>query len=277
MTFAPFTHYTTRMEHYVIQGGRTGYERLLLLDRDRWPDTQALLARAGVGAGMRCLDLGCGGGQVTLELARLVAPGGTATGVDMDDVKLALAREEAVRQGITNIAFRAENVNDWDEPAAYDVVFSRYLLQHLSQPVALLRHMWAAVRPGGVLIVEDADHEGWCSYPANDGFAFYLRNFNAVIARAGGDPTAGRKLYAYFREASIPDAHVNMVGVLHRVDEGKQLALSTLDTTADAVRAADLATADEIAAARQQLVTLTNDPHSLIVGPRIFQVWARRP
>ena len=45
------------MEPYVIRGGKKGYERLLLLARDRWPDTAALFARAGVSPGMRCIDL----------------------------------------------------------------------------------------------------------------------------------------------------------------------------------------------------------------------------
>ena len=51
------------MERYVIRGGQPGYERLLLLARDRWPDTTALFERAGLSPGMRCIDLGCGGGD----------------------------------------------------------------------------------------------------------------------------------------------------------------------------------------------------------------------
>ena len=78
----------------MIRGGREGYERLLVLARERWPDTAALFDRAGLAPGMHCVDLGCGGGQVTLEMARLVAPGGSVTGVDMDEVKLDLARRE---------------------------------------------------------------------------------------------------------------------------------------------------------------------------------------
>lgn len=264
------------MERYVISGGRPGYDRLQLLARDRWPDTRALLARAGVGAGMRCIDLGCGGGEVTFELAKLIAPDGTVVGVDMDEIELALAREAAAERGITNVEFRTLNVNDWDEPATYDVVFSRFLLQHLSQPVALLRRMWAAVRPGGVIVVEDADHEGWCCHPANDGFAFFARTLCQVIARNGGDPAAGRKLYNYFLNAGIPDAHVSLVTPLHIADEGKVLALSTLEATSAAILAAGLASEDEITAARESLAAFTADPRSLIAGPRIFQLWWRR-
>jgi ubiquinone/menaquinone biosynthesis C-methylase UbiE len=264
------------MEHYVIRGGRAGYNRLQMLARDRWPDTSALVARAGVGAGMRCVDLGCGGGAVTFELAKLVAPDGAVVGVDMDEVELALAREAATDRGMTNVEFRSLNVSAWDEPAAYDVVYSRFLLHHLSQPVDVLRRMWAAVRPGGVIIVEDADFDGWCWYPDNDGFTFFLRTYREALKRAGGDHSLGRKLYAYFLDAGIPDALVTLINPVHLADEGKALAHSTLEAAAASILAEGLASQDEVAAALESLAALTVDPHSLIAGPRIFQLWWRR-
>ena len=97
-------------------------------------------------SGMRCLDLGCGGGEVTFDLALLAGPAGSVTGVDMDADKLALARKSAQERGIANVGFRSGNVNDWDEPDTYDFVYCRFLLQHLARPVDLLRRMWAAVR-----------------------------------------------------------------------------------------------------------------------------------
>ena len=148
----------------MIRGGREGYDRLLLLARASWPATAALFGRAGIRAGMQCVDLGCGGGEVTFELARLAGGGGSVTGVDMDEVKLA-AQKAAVVRGVSNVEFLAGNVNDWDEPGAYDVVYARFLLQHLSEPVDMLRRMWAAARPGGRVIVEDPDFDGWCCHP----------------------------------------------------------------------------------------------------------------
>lgn len=264
------------MEHYVIRGGRAGYERLQLLARDRWPDTRALFERAGVGPGLRCIDLGCGGGAVTLEIATLVAPDGEVIGVDMDEIKLALARAAAAEQGLTNVAFQALNVHAWNDPAAYDVVYCRFLLHHLSQPLDVLRRMWAAVRPGGVLIVEDADFDGWCCHPANDGFAFFLRTYAQVIARRGGDHATGRKLYNYFLDAGIPDVQVGLVASLHLADEGKTLAFSTLEATGEAILAEGIASEGELTTALEDLAAFTTDPRSLIVGPRVFQLWARR-
>lgn len=244
---------------YVIRGGRDGYNRLLLLARASWPDTAALFSRAGIRPGMRCVDLGCGGGEVTFELARLVEPGGSVTGVDMDEVKLDLARQAAVERGVSNVEFVARNVNRWDEPDGYDVVYSRFLLQHLSEPVDLLRRMWAAARSGGLMIVEDADFDGWCCHPPNEGFDFFVRAYAEVIRRRGGDHATGRKLYRYFLEAGIPTPQVDLVQSVLVSGEGKELAWSTLDATSEAILAEGVATSDELAAALASLRQFTDD------------------
>jgi ubiquinone/menaquinone biosynthesis C-methylase UbiE len=79
------------MERYVLRGGRWGYDRLQLLARVRRPYTLELLSLAGLRSGMRCVDLGCGGGEGTFELAEMTGPGGFVTGVDMDEVAAAIA------------------------------------------------------------------------------------------------------------------------------------------------------------------------------------------
>jgi SAM-dependent methyltransferase len=94
------------MERYAIQGGAVGYERLQVLARSWLPTTTALLERAGLSPGLACLDLGSGAGDVTFELARGVGPAGRVVGLDMDDVKVDLARQEAAAQGLGNVEFR---------------------------------------------------------------------------------------------------------------------------------------------------------------------------
>jgi SAM-dependent methyltransferase len=264
------------VERYVIRGGKGGYERLLLLARDRWPDTASLFERAGLSPGTRCIDLGCGGGEVTLEIARLVAPGGSVTGVDMDEIKLDLARREAAGRGLGNVEFRRLDIRDWDEPGGYDAVYCRFLLQHLSQPVDLLRRMWAGVRPGGVLIVEDSDFDGWCCHPPNDGFDFFLRTYAQVLQRRGGDHAIGRKLYSCLLAAGIPGPRVAVVQPVWIEGERKTLPWSTLEASTEAILSEGLASEDEVTAALTTLQCFTADPQTLISGPRIFQLWAKR-
>ncbi len=70
---------------------------------------------------MHCVDVGCGSGDVTMEIAALVEPNGTVVGLDMDEVKIDLAREAAAERGL-NVEFRVVNVTTFDERDAYDVV-----------------------------------------------------------------------------------------------------------------------------------------------------------
>jgi SAM-dependent methyltransferase len=224
---------------------------------------------------MDAVDLGCGGGEVTFEIARLVAPS-VVTGIDMDEVKVALAREAAAARGVDNVRFRAMNLHDWHEPAAYDAVYARFVLQHLSQPVQILRQMWEAVRPGGVIIVEDADFDGWGCHPPSSGMDFFTRTYAEVIRRSGGDHSLARKLYAYFIEAGIGRAEVQVNQPFYTEGEGKTIAWTTLDATADLIVAESIASRDEVEAALQDLERLAEDPESLVLGPRIFQLWCRR-
>jgi ubiquinone/menaquinone biosynthesis C-methylase UbiE len=268
--------YAFVVEHYVIRGGHEGYDRLLVLARDRWPDTEALFNRAGLRTGMRCIDLGCGGGEVTLEMAKVVAPTGKAIGLDMDEVKIDLARQAAVERGISNVEFLAGDISGWDEPDSYDAVYSRFLLHHLSKPVVLLGRMWASVRAGGVLIVEDADFDGWCSHPPNEGFDLFLRTYAEVVRRRGGDHATGRKLYAYFLEAGIPTPQVALVQSVSVTGESKEMAWLTLNAIGESILSEGVATSEELAAALASLRVFTDDATTLICHPRVFQLSAAR-
>src|SRR5262245_11424540 len=122
--------------HYVIRGGLEGRERLRVIARVMHPSTSVLFDRLGVASGQRCLDVGCGGGDVTLTLARRVRPYGSATGVDIDDTKLAIARSEAAQAGAKNVEFRHCDIRADPIGTTFDLVYARFLLTHLSDPSA---------------------------------------------------------------------------------------------------------------------------------------------
>jgi ubiquinone/menaquinone biosynthesis C-methylase UbiE len=264
------------VEQYVIRGGKQGYDRLAVLARAWLPTTRALFDRVGLGAGMRCLDLGCGGGDVTFLMAQRVGASGSVTGIDMDEVKLGLAREAATTQGLTNVEFRPMNVYEWAEPDSYDFVYSRFVLQHLSRPIDVLRSMWAAVMVGGAIVVEDADFEGSFCDPPNDGHAFWVEAYQRVLERHSGDPLSGRKLLRRFLEAGIPGPDLTVVQHVHQTGEAKMLPHSTVEATADAIVAEGIATAEEVRAALESLVDYAADPHTIVGSPRNFQAWSRR-
>ena len=136
--------------------------------------------------------------------------------------------------------------------------------------------MWAAVRPGGFLVVEDADFNGLFCHPPCEAFDFYAEKYSAVLRSQGGDPGMGRKVYRLFLDAGIPAPQVKLVQRGETAEVGKSMAPWTLAATADAVVAQNLATRADIDAALTQLRTYASDPSTLVGDPRLFQVWAHR-
>jgi ubiquinone/menaquinone biosynthesis C-methylase UbiE len=265
------------VERYVIRGGRQGYDRLAVLARAWLPSTSALLDRVGVGPGMRCVDLGCGGGEVSFEIARRVDAAGHVTGIDMDEVKVGLARAAAATDAVGNVEFRVANVHDWSEPDTYDLVYSRFLLEHLRGRVEVLAGMWSSVRPGGVLVVEDADFDVQFCEPADPRFDAWVSAYLRVLTAHGGDPLVGRRLFGLFAQAGIPAPQLHLVQRVEVAGEAKTLPLLTLEATADVLVGEGVTTPAEVVAMRAGLTAIAADVSTILGSPRVCQAWSRRP
>src|ERR1700733_13214929 len=99
--------------------------------------------------GMSVLDVGCGPGTITVDLAARIAPG-LLTAVEMTDDALDLARTEARTRGQSNIEFVASDVHALVFPDdSFDVVHAHQVLQHVADPVQALREMRRGGKPGG--------------------------------------------------------------------------------------------------------------------------------
>jgi SAM-dependent methyltransferase len=110
-------------------------------------------ARAALRPGERILEVGCGCGATTLELAEAVGPGGRVVAVDVSQPMLDRARERAARAGLGDrVAFRLDDAQTATlEPAAYDVLFSRFGVMFFADPVAAFANLHGALAPGGRL------------------------------------------------------------------------------------------------------------------------------
>src|SRR5262245_17790508 len=195
---------------YIIRGGVAGRERLRLLSRVLRPTTLNLLDRGGVRPGMRVLDAGCGG-DVTLDLARLVGPTGRVVGIDIDATKLELARQEAATQNLTNVEFRHVGIDELRPASEYDLVYSRFLLTHLPDPTAAVKTMRGALRPGGVLVLEDVDFAGHFCHPDCPAFSRYVELYTQTVLRRDGDPHIGPKLPGMLLDVGFDRVGMNVV------------------------------------------------------------------
>jgi ubiquinone/menaquinone biosynthesis C-methylase UbiE len=263
-------------EGYVLRGGRAGAERLRLLNRVKWPTTEPLLRAAGLRAGISCLDVGCGGGDVTLKMAAIVGAAGNVVGVDRDEAILRLAKQEAERRGLS-VAFRRLEAEELTEQSAYDLVFARYLLSHLPRPRRAVEAMVRALRPGGRLVLEDVFFPGHICYPANAAFARYLELYQEVArANEGGDAAIGPRLLGLALEAGLVDARVGLVVPTFRDGEGKRVAQITMEHIREAAVGTGSVTDHEVDDIVAELGRFADDDRTLMSIAPTFQVWGRK-
>lgn len=154
-----------------------------------------------LGPGLDVLDVGCGPGTITADLARVVAPG-RVVGTDRSDEVVGTARAAAGSLG--NLRFEVGDVYDLaHDDASFDVVHAHQVLQHLSDPVAALREMRRVCRPGGVVAARDADYAAFAWAPGDARLDRWLAVYRAVARANGGEPDAGRHLLGWAHSAGF--------------------------------------------------------------------------
>jgi len=262
-------------ETYVIRGGAEGRARLRVLSEVMGPATRALLAEAGVARGAVCLDVGCGGGDVTRELARLVGPEGQVTGVDRDPATLEIARRETAELGFDNVAYEAHDVLGWQPDRTWDVIYARFLLSHLADPGSLIATLRRSLRPGGALVLEDIDFRGHFSEPACDAFRSSVELYTEAVRGRGGDANLGPRLPGLLRAAGFEPVHVRLHQPVALAGGMKDLVCVTLESITGAILEQGLASAAALDETIAALRAFAADPHSVVGGPRVFQAWAR--
>ena len=187
---------------YTIRGGQADVARLARQASVMATATGRFLARVGVQPGWSCLDVGCGNGQVTIELARLVGAHGRVVGTDIDAGALDAARA-AAREARVAATFAVADAARPYAREAFDLTYSRLMLSHLVEPTTAVRAMAAAVRPGGVVAVEDLFTGTLRADPPAAALDRLQEVYAATVRFHGGDPTIGPRLPAMLTAAGL--------------------------------------------------------------------------
>jgi ubiquinone/menaquinone biosynthesis C-methylase UbiE len=267
---------TDAPHRYAIRGGKQGKERLDVLARVLLPTTTQLFDRAGLIRGMKCLDVGCGGGHVAMLIAGIVGPEGLVIATDTDPEILALAREDAEAAKIINVKFQQLDACASPSHKEFDLAYARFLLSHLHEPGNCLAAMVEACVPGGSIVIEDTDFAGSFCYPACAAYERYKELYQELVQRRGGDPNIGPKLPAMLRRAGIQEVELNVIQPAHIRGEGKWMAPLTMSRISDGLTAEGLATDDKVQRILTELNRVAADCEAVISLPRIFQVWGKR-
>lgn len=209
---------------YVLGHVDTEIRRLLLQGRLHDDFTEHALRMAGLRPGMRVLDVGCGPGDVSFIAARLVGPTGQVIGVDSADNVIELARARAAEHGLYHVGFESAAIADvsLDEPV--DAVIGRFILVHLPDPVATLRHLATMVRPGGLIAFGECDLSAAYTAPELPLWKSVLDGAVKAFEGVGLEPAFGAKLHALFRGAGLGMPRLTLGAPMGGADDSDILA-----------------------------------------------------
>lgn len=175
------------------------------------PLTERVFRAAGIGIGMRVLDLGSGAGDVALLASRLVGPEGEVLGVDRDPEGVARATERVQRMGIDNVRFIQDDAQTLERvTGVFDAVVGRLVLVHLPTPTQALRRAAQLVRPGGIVCFHEGDMTYDWAFPMTPLWSQMRGWFVDALERVNGHPRMGLSLYSTYLEAGLPGPELHL-------------------------------------------------------------------
>jgi SAM-dependent methyltransferase len=268
-----------RERDYVLGTHDEEIERLGLQHRVWRPRALDAWRRAGFTVGQTLLDLGCGPGFATLDLAEIVGPAGSVIAVDRSRRFLDALEAARQRRGLANIRVVELDLDDAVLPATgADGAWSRWVFAFVKQPRDLLARVAAALRPGGVLVLHEyIDYATWRFAPRSPEHEEFVRVVMESWRASGGEPDIGLDLPRWLAELGFevralgaivdvvpassfvwqwPKAFVE-VGLRRMVDLG-QLSVER---------------GGEIAAA---FAAMEAAPHTLMITPAVIEIIAVR-
>ncbi|HVV37927.1 MAG TPA: methyltransferase domain-containing protein [Acidimicrobiales bacterium] len=177
------------------------HESVLRSHRNRTVDNSAAYLIPHLRAGLDVLDVGCGPGSITVDLATRVAPG-RVIGIDAADDAIAAARA----LGAEGVAFAVGDAYNLDFPdASFDVVHAHQVLQHLTDPVAALREWRRVLKPGGIVAARDGVYSSFAWYPADPVLDRWLALYHQLTDHNAAEADAGVFLPHWAAEAGFDD------------------------------------------------------------------------
>ena len=258
------------------------HESVLRSHRWRTAENSAAFALDDLRAGTTLLDLGCGPGTITADLAARVAPG-RVVGVDRSPDVVAEARRSFPAVPGRDLVFEVGDVYALDHPdATFDAVFAHQVLQHLRDPVAALIEARRVTAVGGRLAVRDVDYAATIWWPPDPRLDRWLELYHDVTRRNGAQADAGRQLASWVRRAGWVDVVASSSTWTFARDADRQwwgdlwAERMTESDLARQLRDEGVATTDELVSIAGAFRQWSRDPDGIFVMLH-GEVRARRP
>ena len=268
--------HTVNSSDYVLATGAGAVGRLLMLDSIYAPAGRPGLLKAGLKPGMHVADFGCGVGAMTRNLAEMVGPIGSATGIDVHERQLVEAGKHCAGCGVSNVLFwKADACDTRLSDNMFDLVYCRFLLIHLPDPLTCLREMKRVLKPGGIIFVEDGDLRSGGSAPSS-ALDHFGGLFDRLGPKKGVDYRLGRDLYHLVKRVDFKDIEVAIYQPAYSRGRERVFLKWSIEEAGEGLISAGVLTRSELEQILDQMQSASDNPDILVLMPRMSQVWGRK-
>jgi SAM-dependent methyltransferase len=269
----------TDVRTYVLGHDDAEIERLKRQSDFYAPLTAQALRFAGIAPGMRVLDAGCGAGDVSLLISRSVGAAGEVIAVDSSAQAIATASSRLDALGVDNVHFIESDLATLQLEAPVDAVVGRLILQHVADPVAVLRNLTGSLTRSGIVLFQEFDIAVARTEPATPLAERTIDIVREAFARAGVDDRPGLHLYDHFRAAGLPAPELMSLGRIEAAPARASVAMlvGVVTTLLPLIEATHVATAAEIdlPTLPDRLIAELTAMQGLVFPPPLITAWTR--
>jgi SAM-dependent methyltransferase len=204
---------------YALGDSRHELERLVRQAEVFAPFTRQLFEQAGIGPGMRVLDVGCGAGDVSFLAAELVGPTGEVVGADISPSAIDWARNRARDKGIGNVSFAVSDPALMRCEGNFDAVVGRTVLMYYAEPARALGKLTDHVRPCGIIAFQEFDMGYMRSFPPARTFEMMVALMKDVFRASGVHINIGLELNSVFLNAGLAEPSLRIDALIGGVSQ----------------------------------------------------------
>ncbi len=265
---------------YVLGHAERELARLRHQARLLEPVTRSYLVAAGVGPGMRVLDVGSGTGAVAFLAAEIVGDTGEVIGTDTAPTAIAEATDEARSRGLAQVCFVEGDPAELEFEGRFDAVVGRYVLPFQAQPAVMLRGLARHLRPGGLLAFHEPDFGGVRSLPPVPLYDRACRWIIDTSAASGQSWSFLARVASAFADAQLPAPTVRMQTLVARPSHAEEWLTAVaymVESLLPAMERHGIATAEEVdlPTLRDRLSEAVTAADGVVVGRSELGIWAR--
>lgn len=235
--------------------------------------------RAGFGPGQTILDVGCGPGYATIDLAALVGNQGHVIAVDRSRRFLESLDERLVDQGFKNVGRIESDLDDVRfEPGQADGAWCRWVLAFVHHPRQLLEKIAEGLKPGGVFVSHEYfDYASWRALPPNAHFTDFVKLTIANWRNSGGEPDIGLSVPSWLENLDFTIESIRpLIDVITPSDPAWRWPASFMDTGLERLASLGVVEDDRAKIIRTALKEIAESPHSRMITPGVLEVVARK-